>query len=326
MDKNELSRIREIPLEMVLESFGAERDPQDPKRNWRTAAGRITVTDTKYFNHDAQVGGGGAIDLTQHLGNYGFREALAYLGNIAGHAAAVKQYQVEGKKHAQKILDTTPAPKQEIPVPDASKLNRVRNYLTETRSIPEPIVEKAIAKGRLWADKFGNAVFALSDPGLSGAQVGAELRGTYEKPFHGVRGQQKGMFFTGNAKSGVAVFVESGIEALSYEAMNPNAMVVSTTGSTKEQLVKTAALLAERGFQLVAGFNNDKDGDRFSEWLNEAFQGVKREKPVEVKDWNDLLRQRIEKAREQGAPQAEEKQERSAPQVKRASKEQALER
>lgn len=44
--------------EAVLERFGAQPDPQDPKRNWKSHAGRITVTDGKFYNHDQEQGGG----------------------------------------------------------------------------------------------------------------------------------------------------------------------------------------------------------------------------------------------------------------------------
>jgi hypothetical protein len=292
MNKNELSRLREIPLEAVLQSFGAEPDPADPKRNWKTPAGRITITETKFYNHDLGEGGGGAIDLTMHLGGFSFPDALAHLGNIAGHVATINQYQVEAVKHAKRILDTTPAPKHEIPAPDGSKLNRVREYLTDGRAIPESVVEKAVAKGRLWADRFGNAVFALFDSEMTGAQVGVELRGTYDKPFHGVRGEKKGMFFTGNARSDAAVFVESAIDALSYEAVHPNSLVVSTTGAGKDALMRTAAVLHDRGYKLVAAFDNDKDGDRYSRWLSDTFANVERHVPPTGKDWNEYLQQR----------------------------------
>lgn len=272
----------------------------------------MTITETeqssKFFNHDEGVGGGGAIDLTMHLGGFSFSQALAYLGNIAGHVATINQYQAEGPKHAKRILDKTPVPKHEIPVADGSKLNRVRAYLTETRAIPESIVEKSIAKGRLWADKFGNCVFVLSDPTLSGKMVGVELRGTYEKPFHGVRGEQKGMFFTGTAKASVAVFVESAIEGLSYEAMNPNTLVISTTGSSVENLVQAATLLKERGYELVAGFNNDKDGDRAAKRFMDKVEGVRREKPEMVKDWNLLLQKQREEQRGKESAAAERNQ------------------
>lgn len=293
MNNNQISQLREIPLETVLAVFKAQPDPKDPMRNYRTSAGRITITGQQFYNHDLKEGGGGAIDLTVHLGGFKFPQAIAFLAKEVGVDAAITQYQVESVKHAKKIIDETPPPKQEIPLPDASKLSRVRAYLTDVRCIPDDLIDKTIATGRLWADKYGNAVFALHDPCLSGKLVGAELRGTYEKPFHGVRGEQKGMFFTGSAKTYKAVFVESAIDALSYEAMYPkSALVISTTGSAVDNLLQTATGLREKGYNLVAGFDNDKDGNRFAQTL-EALGNVAREKPAVEKDWNKQLQVKV---------------------------------
>lgn len=290
MDKIQINELRGIPLQSVLESFDAQRDPKD-KNNWRTSAGRITVTDQQFYNHDEQKGGGGAIDLTTHLGGFKFPEALAYLASLAGRVATVEQYKIEADKHANRIIDRTPAPKKEIPSPDASKLSRVRAYLTDVRGISDELVQKTIASGRLWADKYGNAVFALHDPGLSGKLVGAELRGTYDTPFHGVRGEQKGMFFTGTAKTKKAVMVESAIDALSYEDLHPkSALIVSTTGATKENLIQVANGLRAQGYGIVSGFDNDKDGERFTKTL-ESTGPITREKPLVGKDWNNQLQE-----------------------------------
>ena len=78
MHKDDIARIRDLPLEAVLQRLGAARDPKDPAHNWRLGASRITVTDSRFFDHneagalhrmrDGRAGGGGAIDL---VGSYG---------------------------------------------------------------------------------------------------------------------------------------------------------------------------------------------------------------------------------------------------------------
>ncbi|MDR8920774.1 hypothetical protein FEP54_05609 [Burkholderia multivorans] len=295
MDKLEISKLRETPLEAVLERFGAQPDPQDPKRNWKSHAGRITVTDGKFYNHDQEHGGGGAIDLAMHLGGFRFKEAVAWLGGNISRDAAITQYQAESRKHAERILDNTPAPKLGIPEPVASKLDRVRGYLTHKRDLPESIVENAIEKGRLWADKYANAVFSLRD--LEGKQIGAELRGTSDKPFHGVRGE-KGLFFTGTSKPKTAVFVESAIDAMSYQAMHPNTLVIGTAGSGRDVMTAAARALDEKGFKIIAGFDADKPGDAQAKALAAAVQSpVERQRPSHGKDWNEQLRAQRSTAR-----------------------------
>lgn len=287
MDKKDIAAARTIDLTSVVEGFGGLRDPADPKHNWKTHAGRITITDDKFYNHDAEVGGGGAIDLAMHLGSFRFKEAVAWLGDTHGRDSTIASYQADAKTRATRILDTTPKPKLEIPEPDLRKLDRVRAYLTEKRGIPGAIVEIAIEKGRLWADKYGNAVFALRD--FKGELTGAELRGTYDKPFHGIRGD-RGLYFTGKAASKVAVFVESSIEAMSYQAINPNALVVGTAGSTRDILQSAAKHLEVEGYKVVDGFNADKAGDRLGDRLQKGVtQTVERVRPTAGKDWNVQL-------------------------------------
>ena len=288
MDKLEISKAREIPLDAILERFGAERDPTDPKRNWKTHTGRITITDDKFYNHDLERGGGGAIDLAMQLGGFKFKDAVAWLGGNISRDAAIQQYQAEAVKHASRILDETQAPKLAVPEQDPATLNRVKAYLIGKRGIPEPIVDNAINKGRLWSDKYANAVFSLRD--LEGNQIGAELRGTYDKPFHGVRGE-KGLFFTGTSQSKTAVFVESAIDAMSYQALNPKALVIGTAGSSREVMTAAARALDENGFKIVDGFDNDKAGERHGVTLREAVNApVERLRPTQGKDWNDELK------------------------------------
>lgn len=290
MEKSEIAELRAIPLENVLERFDAVRDPKDPKHNWKTSIGRLTVTGDKYYNHDAGAGGGGAIDLTMALGNFGFKEAVKWLGGEIGKDAAVMQYRREAEKHANRILDETPRPPVKLPEKDPSKWSRVRDYLVSTRAIPESIVAESAAKGRLWADRYGNAVFSLRN--LEGEEVGVELRGTYEKPFHGVRGE-KGLFVSGTKTGKTAAFVESAIEAMSYQALHPDRLAISTTGSSRDLLSVAAQTLSEKGFTLIDAFNRDAAGEKQGARLRGAVPAARVEvdRPNE-NDWNDALRAR----------------------------------
>lgn len=312
-EKIDLAPLRGINLEFVLEQLGATRDPKDPKRNWRTSNGdRVTVTGDKFYNHDAAEGGGGAIDLAAHLLGYpkhdreGFVKAVSFLAN-KDLDGTVNQYIIEGRKHAEAIAKTEGKVKPEnvVPPPNPQKLPRVVRYLTEHREIPKELVDKEIAVGRLYADNFGNAVFKLKNPDLTGREMGAELRGTLpDRPFHAVRGDEKGFYFSGNAKTRIAVFVESGVDALSYLALNPNRMAVASVGDRKETLQNCALNLQKQGFEIRSGFDLDKTGNRLENNLREVIgQNMVRETPEAAhlekfeelsgkkgKDWNDALR------------------------------------
>jgi hypothetical protein len=308
MDSAEIAKVRAIPLATVLERLGAERDPKDPARNWRLGASRITVTESRFFDHnqagalhrmrDAKAGGGGAIDLVQYLKDVGFRDAVRELGALVALRSNVgAQVAPPDSRHTSvsATADTRPLP---TPAPD--RVARVRWYLTEVRAIPEPVVNQALQSGGVFSDTKGNVIFRLRDE--TGQEVGFEVRGTYEKPFHSVHGD-KGLFITKADRASTAAFVESGIEALSYQAVRGSGLIISTTGSAIERPARMARVLKERGYEIIAAFNADKAGDRLAERLSEHLAGaVRRDRPDERlgKDWNELLQHQRAQRRENG--------------------------
>jgi Protein of unknown function (DUF3991)/Toprim-like len=294
MDKDDIARVRAIPLEAVLQHLGAARDPKDPAHNWRLGASRITVTDARFYDHneagalhrmrDGQAGGGGAIDLLQYLKDVGFREAVRELGGLDPRRTVAP---VTKPIHARSVTDTRP-----LPTPSSERTTRAHWYLTVVRRIPASIVAEELKSGRVFADARGNVVFRLRDE--AGQEVGYEVRGTYEKPFHSVHGE-KGMFITKADATRSAAFVESGVEALSYRALRGRGLIVSTTGSAVERPASMARLLKARGYEIVTAFNADKSGDRMAARLREVLGSeVRRDRPEgdRGKDWNEQLTSR----------------------------------
>jgi hypothetical protein len=305
MDKDDIARVRALPLEAVLHSLGAERDPKDPARNWRLGGSRITVTDARFFDHNAagalhrmregRAGGGGAIDLMQYLKDIGFREAVRELGGLASSREVSGSATAQGGP-AHVSADVRPRP---MPAPDRTE--RAHWYLTAARMIPEAIVDREMGSGRVFADARGNVVFRLRD--RSGQEVGYEVRGTYEKPYHSVHGE-KGLFITKGDDTRSAAFVESGIEALSYRALRGTGLILSTTGSAIDRPASMARLLMARGYEIVTAFNADKSGDRMAERMRELLGSeVRRDRPSSDrgKDWNEQLKSlRAEQETEHG--------------------------
>jgi hypothetical protein len=156
--------------------------------------------------------------------------------------------------------------------------------------IPEAIVDQELQSNQVFADARGNVVFRLRDE--EGREVGYEVRGTYDKPYHSVHGE-KGMFITKGDRARAVAFVESGIEALSYRALRGTGLIVSTTGSAIEKPARMARLLKARGYEIVTAFNADKSGDRMADRLRELVGSeVRRDRPSDElgKDWNEHLK------------------------------------
>ena len=266
MESEKIDRLRNISLDAVLEAVGAVRDPKD-RNNWRTSAGRLTLTGQKFFNHDAKRGGGGAFDLVMHLQDCGFKEAVGFLESLPETSQSVA-------KDEKEIKSVVPAPAQE-------NWPHVRDYLTRIRKISGALVDSLCECGIIYADKYKNAVF------LSENRKGAELRGTGAVPFHGFRGE-KCPFRISGTWSDVA-FVESAIDALSLRDLDFPGDILSFSGGAKGLIQSYARDAKKKGLKIWGAFDNDKAGDTFFEVLKEAVQDAGRVYPINGKDWNAEL-------------------------------------
>jgi Plasmid recombination enzyme/Toprim-like/Protein of unknown function (DUF3991) len=263
---------RELPLESVLERLGCVRDGKD-RNNWRTPVGRVSVNGAKFYAHDQAKGGGGAIDLVMMLEETDYKGAVGILTNDFGKNTAISEV-VNNLKQQPDTEKLPYVPPERCP----ENWQKVRDYLTKVRCISEKLIDKLHEMGRLYADKYRNAVFVL------GKGEGVELRGTGDKPFHGVRGQKSPFYLVERGEKKVA-FVESSIDALSLHDMGFKGRIVSTAGNSTEYARKLAAMHKEQGFTVVAAFDNDKAGERMAVNL-QACERLR----SKGKDWNDDLR------------------------------------
>lgn len=290
---------RDMPLEGVLERLGCERDPKD-RKNWRTPAGRITVDGSKFFAHDVGKGGGGAIDLTMMVEQTDYKGAVNWLAREFGTGAVLEQTVAVAKRAVEVAAKAPPQP-YKAPEPSPEHWPRVRHYLTEVRRLSAGFVDRVHELGKLYADRYANAVFVL------GKGEGVELRGTGEKPFHGVRGEKKPFIMADRGQPKVA-FVESAIDAMSLSELGFKGRIVSMAGSSAAQAKERAEMYRQQGLTVVAAFDNDRAGEQMAAQL-----GYPRERiyPEHGKDWNDDLRVKRATPAERQAMEQEARQERT---------------
>ena len=291
---------REMPLEAVLERLGCHPDAKD-RKNWQTPAGRITVDGSKFFNHDVGKGGGGAIDLTMQIEQTDYEGAVNWLAREFGTGAVLSQA-VATLKPAIEAAAHAPGQPYKAPEPVQENWPRVRRYLTENRRLSGAIVDAVHNAGKLYADKYNNAVFVLAK------DAGVELRGTGDKPFHGVRGEKTPFILADNGDCSKVAFVESAIDALSLSELGFRGKIVSTAGNSAAILKALAQAYRDRGQTVVAAFDKDRAGEQMTAQL-----GYPRERiyPEHGKDWNDALRaQRATPVERQAMERQEQERER----------------
>jgi hypothetical protein len=273
--KNQTELIRNIDLKRVLICVQATPDPHD-RAKWHTCRGTISVNGQKFMNWATGTGGGGAIDLLMHLHQCSFKTALCWL--------------------RQNFSDTLPLAcplpithtRLTLPQRDDRHLPQVISYLSISRCIPLALIENLIASKALYADPKANAVFLLL--GKEKQIVGAELRGTSQLRWLGMaKGSRKdiGCFYVKNPSPKKMILCESAIDALSFFAMNPQWLCVSTSGANPYPA--WLPLFIAKGFEIHCGFDADQTGDALAEKMICRYPCIKRLSPIQH-DWNDQLR------------------------------------
>jgi len=122
------AQVRAIPLETVIERLGGEVDRYNAHK-YRLDGEHISITDARFFNHDRQQGGGGAIDLVMHAAGYDYREAVAYLRDTHGAEAAISaatwHSARDGQQQARQIVEHAERPAFRAPTPDEGRWSQV---------------------------------------------------------------------------------------------------------------------------------------------------------------------------------------------------------
>jgi cation transport regulator ChaB len=277
--RSRATEVRNLPLERVLERLECQRDTSD-KNNWKTPIGRITLNGSKFFAHDIGKGGGGAIDLMMAVEELDYKGAVNRLSREFGTVAVLSECVANLKPAIEEIAKASPEPFK-APLEAPEHWSRVREYLTGVRRLSGGLVDRLHDLGKVYADKFKNCVFVL------GSGQGVALRGTGEKPFHGVRGEKVSFVLAAsNEESMEVAFVESPIDALSLKELGFDGRIVATVGNSTELTKAKADTYREQGLTVISAFDNDKAGDAMSRNLG---QPCKRLKP-DGKDWNEDLR------------------------------------
>jgi len=312
------AQVRAIDLPTVIERLGGQVDRYNPHK-WRVAGEHISITGERFYNHDRQQGGGGAIDLVMHAAGYDYREAVAYLRDTHGADAAVTaatwRQAREAQREAQEIVRHAERAPVLVPDMDEDRWPQVRAYLTEERGLPRHLIDALHKDHLIYADSRANAVFLRVDDNR--LITGASLRGTLPgSEFKGLapgsrRDEGHFAFTIGTPEQSMTpqyYITESAIDAVSRAALLAQTdergvhVFISTDGHGELPRRWIDDGLERHGL-IHCGFDNDRGGDTLWTRVQEAYpraeQIVRERPPGGVKDWNDALRAARERQEEQ---------------------------
>ncbi len=172
-------------------------------------------------------------------------------------------------------------------------------YLEEERAIPRELFTSKRFKGRVLVDSRNNAVFPHFDRnGVCGYEFKNRNFTGFSK--HGA----KGLWFSAARKvDRCLVIAESGIDAMSYAALNPRedtryASIGGEMNPTQPELIRGAVAKLPQEAEFVIATDADTSGRRLADQIRDFAEAVARpditvtraEPPEEGADWNDQLR------------------------------------
>jgi hypothetical protein len=178
-------------------------------------------------------------------------------------------------------------------------------YLEQERNIPAEVLADPIFAGRIYTDRYHNAVFPHYDhDGL----CGFELHNTSFKGF--ARRARKGLWYSvSTPEDSTLVIAESAIEALSYHALHHPARtryfsIAGETNPAQRLLITAACAKLPPGATFIIVTNNDDGGRHLAVQLRGLALAAGREDLAildhapegEGADWNDVLREQCHPA------------------------------
>ena len=281
---------RSLPLDRVATALGYRRDVTD-KARWKRPGSVLSINGEKFFDHLAGTGGGGAISLVMHAHGGGFRDAVAFLS-----AQGLRFCSPHGGDSG-----AAPTGRRRLDLPARSQAlwPEVRDHLVRERGIGGMLLHVCHARGLVYADCRGNAVFVSRD--VSGKATGAEIVGLGS----GGDAAFKGMAPGSRKESGAfwmmldaappeqAVLVESAIDALSVLTLRSFPGPEGGFAAVSAAGVATSVPRWLDGWRLrriLCGYDADPAGDAAAARLARSDPRVVRCRPaVEGEDWNDML-------------------------------------
>jgi Protein of unknown function (DUF3991)/Toprim-like len=311
MERKDVENLRtKVSCGAVLENDGWKIDRKESSQRavkYRRGEGKIVIVTHAgkgWFNpmSDAK---GDVFGLSEHIGGFGFAEALERVGELVGFVASQPVWRKPIRNKPVSLAATRWNTRPRVKPGSATWV-----YLTQARGIPEVILRSAIAQDHIREGPYGSLWAAHKD--RAGLVTGWEERGPQWRGF--ATGGSKRLFQFGATNPKRLCVTEAAIDALSLaaiearrEGIDPDTLYVSTGGGWSPN---TDALLRDYaqtpGLLLIAATDRNRQGETYAERLRLIAQlaGCRFSRLLpQSEDWNEDLKaspQALSKAKNGG--------------------------
>lgn len=305
VSKNQIESARKANLADFFRSSGYECEQHGNELHVRGFGGLyVNTTTNSWFQFSEQRGDKNPVNCLTDVLGMDFTSAVSALSSEAFNKelpSVSQNEKLQNTKNAQAVSKNS-----EMPINEHEK-KRIFAYLIKERKIDAKLVQELVDKKILYQgsvkyydkegnEKYakGNAVFLQKD--LKGNVVGAEIHGTNTyKSFKNIAGAGDENLFQYSIGTPKKVYAfESAIDLLSFKMLaDPakiNDSILVSMGGLKPNALKK---LEAQGLKIYSCVDNDEKGKKFNE-VN-GFQSAGKKLVEEgVKDWNELLKKRVQ--------------------------------
>jgi Protein of unknown function (DUF3991)/Toprim-like len=311
MERKDLENLRDrVSCGAVLETDGWKIDRKESSKRavkYRRGDGEIIIVTHagKGWFDPMSDAKGDVFGLSEHIGGFGFAEALERVGELVGFVASQPVWRKPIRDEPVSLATTRWNTRPRVKPGSATWV-----YLTQARGIPEAILRSAIAQDHIREGPYGSLWAAHKD--ASGTVTGWEERGPQWRSF--ATSGSKRLFQFGAANPKRLCVSEAAIDALSLAAMEAaqsvnfsETLYASTGGGWSPNTDALLRSIAQTpGLHLVAATDRNRQGEVYAERLRlialEAGCRFSRLIP-QTEDWNEDLKalpQAVGKADNQG--------------------------
>jgi Toprim-like/Protein of unknown function (DUF3991) len=311
MERKDLEDLRDkVSCSAVLETDGWKMDRKESTKRavkYRRGKGEIVIVTHigKGWFDPMSDARGDVFGLSEHLGSFGFVEAIERVGGLVGFVLTQMAWKKSSRRIENESITTRWNSRPRIKLSSATW-----RYLNDVRCIPPQVLHSAIGQTCIREGPFGSLWAAHKD--AFGSVTGWEERGPQWRGF--ATGGSKRLFRFGAPNPRRLCVTEAAIDALSLAAIKATCakfiaetIYVSTGGGWSPN---TDALLRDYGqtpgLLLIAATDRNRQGETYAERLRliaqEAGCRFSRLMP-QSEDWNEDLKalpQAAGKAKNQG--------------------------
>ena len=284
----------DLPEYLRMRGEKLERAGREFKLIYTDGSGRhdsITMSDSTWFDHKNQVGGGPIKFMQYHYGM-----------TFADAVQALLGYTILPQQHSSPHEKTKAEKKKDFVLPEANPdMHRVYAYLIKQRYIAPEIITHFARQKTLYEDtKHHNAVFVGLDENGVARQAHKRSTTTFGNSFRMTcEGSDTRYSFSHFGTSNTLFVFEAPIDMLSYLTLYPDNWqehsYIALNGVYENAMLR-ALETHDNLTEIILCVDNDEGGieavDRLSDLLKEkGYTDIQRYAP-EYKDWNECLKAR----------------------------------